>query len=198
MLNQNLTLGKQIKIALIRLYFLSFHLGTHLPVISISESALAAAAAASQAATESTQGTEESNSTQDVPGVVEEQTEPDSTDTGDNAHGVDDTDGQPGTSADTGEQDGASKDDSSDRSDGKPKIEPIVWEAGAAIRTQTGHTGQAFRSRPPRRGQPPYQSHNQQRGRGQFSQRGRSPVPRSTRGGARGSRGGMFRSPNMY
>ncbi|XP_052073511.1 nucleoprotein TPR-like isoform X6 [Mytilus californianus] len=166
--------------------------------VSISESALAAAAAASQAATESTQGTEESNSTQDVPGVVEEQTEPDSTDTGDNAQGVDDTDGQPGTSADTGEQDGASKDDFSDRSDGKPKIEPIVWEAGAAIRTQTGHTGQAFRSRPPRRGQPPYQSHNQQRGRGQFSQRGRSPVPRSTRGGARGSRGGMFRSPNMY
>ncbi|XP_071164594.1 nucleoprotein TPR-like isoform X2 [Mytilus edulis] len=166
--------------------------------VSISESALAAAAAASQAATESTQGTEESHSTQDVPGLLEEQTEPDSTDTGDNAQGVDDTDGQPGTSADSGEQDGASRDDTSDRSDEKPKIQPIVWEAGAAIRTQTGHTGPSFRSRPPRRGQPPYQGHNQQRGRGQFSQRGRSPVPRSTRGGTRGSRGGMFRSPNMY
>ncbi|XP_063410496.1 nucleoprotein TPR-like isoform X2 [Mytilus trossulus] len=166
--------------------------------VSISESALAAAAAASQSASESIQGTEESHSTQDVPGLLEEQTEPDSTDTGDNAQGVDDTDGQPGTSADLGEQDGASRDDTSDRSDEKPKIQPIVWEAGAAIRTQTGHTGPSFRSRPPRRGQPPYQGHTQQRGRGQFSQRGRSPVPRSTRGGARGSRGGMFRSPNMY
>lgn len=80
---------------------------------------------------------------------------------------------------------------------GKPKIEPIVWETGAQIKTQTGHTGQAFRSRPPRRGQPPYQGHAQQRGRGQF-QRGRSPVARTTRGGSRGSRGGMFRSPNMF
>lgn len=33
--------------------------------------------------------------------------------------GVDDTDGQPGTSADCGEQDGTSRDDTSDRSDGK-------------------------------------------------------------------------------
>lgn len=77
---------------------------------------------------------------------------------------------------------------------GKPKIEPIIWEA-SQIRSHT--TGPQFRNRPPRRGLPPYQGQNQQRGRGQF-QRGRSPVPRSTRGGSRGSRGGMFRSPNMY
>lgn len=77
---------------------------------------------------------------------------------------------------------------------GKPKIEPIIWEA-SQIRPHT--TGPQFRNRPPRRGLPPYQGQNQQRGRGQF-QHGRSPVPRSTRGGSRGSRGGMFRSPNMY